>query len=62
MHDPAVAMAAAGYGIRRLPAIVIDGRPADGCAGCGFDEAALTQTIFGGHGTVPHTPTEPRQV
>ena len=24
MHDPAVAIAAAGYGIRRLPAIVIE--------------------------------------
>jgi len=29
MHDPAVAVAASGYGIRRLPAIVIDGRLAD---------------------------------
>ena len=47
MHDPAVAMAAAGYGIRRLPAIVIDGRLADWCAGVGLDEATLTQAIFG---------------
>ena len=47
MHDPAVAIAAAGYGIRRLPAIVIDGRLAEWYAGVGLDEAALSQAIFG---------------
>lgn len=48
MHDPAVAVAASGYGIRRVPAIVIDGRLADRYAGCGLDEATLTRAIFGG--------------
>jgi hypothetical protein len=47
MHDPAVSVAASGYGIRRVPAIVIDGRLADWYAGCGLDEVALTQAIFG---------------
>jgi hypothetical protein len=47
MHDPAVAAAAFGYGIRRVPAIVIDGKLADWYAGYGPDEAALTQAIFG---------------
>jgi hypothetical protein len=47
MHDPAVAVAASGYGIRRLPAVVIDGRLADLCAGCGPDEEALTRAILG---------------
>ena len=47
MHDRAVAMAASGYGIRCLPAIVIDGQLADCCAGRGPDEATLTQAIFG---------------
>ena len=47
MHDSAVAVAASGYGIRRVPAIVIDGRLADWCAGCGLDEATLTRAIFG---------------
>ena len=51
MHDAAVAVAAASYGIRRLPAVVIDGRLADWHAGYGLDEAALTQAIFGGRGT-----------
>jgi len=46
MHDAAVAVAAASYGIRRLPAVVIDGRLADWHAGYGLDEAALTQAIF----------------
>jgi glutaredoxin 3 len=46
-HDPTVAVAAVGYGIRRLPAIVIDGQLADRCAGCGPDEETLTREIFG---------------
>jgi glutaredoxin 3 len=46
-RDPAVAAAAGGYGIRRLPAVVIDGRLADYCAGCDLDEETLTQAIFG---------------
>ena len=47
MHDPAVAVAAAGYGIHRLPAVVIDGRLADWCAARDLDEVTLTQAIFG---------------
>ena len=47
MHDPAVAAAARGYGIHRLPAIVIDGRLADWYAARDLDEATLTQAIFG---------------
>jgi hypothetical protein len=46
MHDAAVAVAASGYGIRRLPAVVIDGRLADWYAGRGLDEATLTPAIF----------------
>ena len=53
MHDAAVAVAAASYGIRRLPAVVIDGRIADCCAGRGLEEETLTREILGGHGTVP---------
>ena len=48
MHDPAVVVAAASYGIRRLPAVVVDGRLADWCARVGLDEDTLTREIFGG--------------
>ena len=47
MHDPAVAAAGSGYGIRRLPAVVIDRRLADSYAACDLDEVILTQAIFG---------------
>jgi glutaredoxin 3 len=47
MHDPTVAVAARGYGIRSLPAVVIDGQLADCCAGRGPNEATLTLAIFG---------------
>ena len=47
MHEPAVAAAASGYGIRRLPAVVIDGRLADCYAARDLDEVTLTQSIFG---------------
>jgi hypothetical protein len=47
MHDPAVAAAASYYGIRRLPAVVVDGRLADCYAARDLDEATLTQAIFG---------------
>lgn len=50
MHDSAVAVAANGYGIRRLPAVVIDGQLADRCAGRGPDEVTLTRMIAGGRG------------
>jgi hypothetical protein len=41
-------VAAASYGIRRLPAVVIDGRLADWHAGRGLDEVTLTREIFAG--------------
>jgi hypothetical protein len=47
MHDPTVAVAARGHGVRRVPAIIIDSRLADWHAGCGLDEETLTQAIFG---------------
>jgi glutaredoxin 3 len=47
MHDPDVAVTARGFGIRRLPAVVIDGRLADWYAARGLDEATLTRAIFG---------------
>ena len=40
-------MQASGHGIRRLPAVVIDGRLADCLAARDLDEVALTQAIFG---------------
>jgi len=46
-RDRVAAAAARGYSIRRLPAIVIDGRLADWCAGCHRDEVALARAIFG---------------
>jgi hypothetical protein len=47
MHDPAVAVTANGYRIRRVPAVVIDGRLADWYAGRDLEEATRTQAIFG---------------
>ena len=46
MHDLAVAVAANGYGIRRVPAVVVDGQLVDYFAGCGPDETSLTQAMF----------------
>jgi hypothetical protein len=46
MHEPAIAVAASGYGIRRVPAIVVDGQLVDYFAECGPDETTLTQAIF----------------
>ena len=47
MHDDAAGAAASGYGIRSVPAVVIDGQLTDCCAGRGLDEATLTEAIFG---------------
>ena len=47
MHDPAVAAAARSYGVRLVPAVVIDGRLADFYAVRDLDEVTLTQAIFG---------------
>ena len=41
MRDPAVAAKAKRYGIRSVPAVAIDGRLADCCAGRGAAEAEL---------------------
>ena len=46
MHDPAVAGTAADYGIRRVLAVVIDGRLADWYAERDLDEETLTRAIF----------------
>lgn len=46
-RDPVVAAAAGGYGIRRLPAVVIDGQLADWFATRGLDEESLTRAISG---------------
>lgn len=37
MHDPAVAADAKKYGIKRVPAVVVDGKLADCCAAGGID-------------------------
>lgn len=41
MHQPEVAARAKEYSIRSVPAVVVDGKLADCCAGRGVDEAAL---------------------
>ena len=41
MNDPAVASRAKTLGIQSVPAVVIDGRLAECCAGRGPDEAVL---------------------
>lgn len=41
MKDPAVAAAAKKYGIKRVPAVVIDGKLADCCAAGGIDADVL---------------------
>ena len=47
MHDPTVANRAKKLGIRSVPAIAIDGRLADCCAGRGPDVAALKAAGLG---------------
>ena len=41
MNDPNVATRAKGLGIQSVPAVVIDGKLAECCAGRGVDEATL---------------------
>ena len=41
MHRPEVAARAGQYGVRSVPAVAVDGRLADCCAGRGVDEATL---------------------
>lgn len=47
MNDPAVANRAKSIGIRSVPAVAIDGKPADCCAGRGPDEATLKAAGLG---------------
>ncbi len=47
MRDAAVAKKAKGYGIRSVPAVVVDGKLADCCAGRGPDEGGLRAAGIG---------------
>lgn len=47
MHNPEVARRAKSLGIRSLPAVVINGKLADCCAGRGVDEATLRAVGLG---------------
>lgn len=47
MNDPTIAGRAKSLGIRSVPAVVIDGKLADCCAGRGPDEAVLRTAGIG---------------
>ncbi len=47
MNDPAIASRAKGLGVRSVPAVAIDGKLADCCAGRGPDETALKAAGIG---------------
>lgn len=47
MHKPDVAKKASRYGIRSVPAVVVDGKLADCCAGRGPDERQLRAAGIG---------------
>ena len=47
MRRPEVAARARQYGVRSVPAVVIDGKLADCCAGRGVDEATLRASGVG---------------
>ena len=47
MHQPDVAAKAKRYGIRSVPAVVVNGRLADCCAGRGPDESTLRAAGIG---------------
>ena len=47
MNDPAVAAKAKEYGIKRVPAVVIDGKLADCCASGGIDLSLLQSLGLG---------------
>jgi glutaredoxin len=47
MHDSQVAKRAKDLGIRSVPTVVIDGKPADCCAGRGPDETTLRAAGLG---------------
>ena len=45
MHQPDVAARAATLGIKSIPAVVIDGRPADCCTGDGPDLGVIRKAL-----------------
>jgi glutaredoxin 3 len=47
MHKPEVSQQAKRYGIRSVPAVVVDGKLADCCTGRGPDEKQLRATGIG---------------
>ncbi len=47
MHQPEVAKKANQYGIRRVPAVVVDGKIADCCIGSGPNEEQLRASGIG---------------
>lgn len=47
MHKPEVSKKAKRYGIRSVPAVVVDGKLADCCAGRGPDETVLRAAGLG---------------
>ena len=47
MNDPSVANRAKSLGVGSVPAVAIDGKPADCCAGRGPDEATLRAAGLG---------------
>jgi len=47
MNDPNVTNRAKSLGVQRVPAVVIDGKLADCCAGTGPDEATLRAAGLG---------------
>jgi glutaredoxin len=47
MNDPGVANRAKGLGVRSVPAVAIDGKLADCCAGRGPDEVTLKAAGIG---------------
>lgn len=47
MHEPDVASRAKAYGIRTVPAVVIDAKLAACCTGAGPDEASLRASGLG---------------
>ena len=47
MHQPEVAARAEQYGVRSVPAVAVDGKLADCCAGRGVDEATLRASGVG---------------
>ncbi len=47
MHQPEGAARASGYGIRRVPSVVVDGQLADCCSGQGSKKSALQAAGLG---------------